>query len=97
VPKVEKIQGLNLPGTPRATSACRGIPFYIHTNIHTKYNKGLYLPQANLAIYQKGVHYSGVKIFNNLPSDIRSALGNTRRFKNLIKHHSLLSQFGRIL
>jgi hypothetical protein len=26
VPKVEKIQGLNLPGTPRATSACRGIP-----------------------------------------------------------------------
>jgi hypothetical protein len=25
VPKVEKIRGLNLPGTPRATSACRGI------------------------------------------------------------------------
>jgi len=24
--KVEKIQGLNLPGTPGATSACRGIP-----------------------------------------------------------------------
>ena len=28
VPKVEKIQGLNLPGTPRATSACRGIPIF---------------------------------------------------------------------
>ena len=26
VPKVEKIRGLTLPGTPRATSACRGIP-----------------------------------------------------------------------
>ena len=26
VPNVEKIPGLNLPGTPRATSACRGIP-----------------------------------------------------------------------
>ena len=26
VPKVEKIRGLNLPGTPRATSVCRGIP-----------------------------------------------------------------------
>ena len=26
VPKVEKIQGLNLPGTPRATSACCGTP-----------------------------------------------------------------------
>ena len=28
-PKVEKIRGLNLPGTPRATSACHGIPFNI--------------------------------------------------------------------
>ena len=26
VPKVEKIRDLNLPGTPRATSACRGVP-----------------------------------------------------------------------
>ena len=26
VPKVKKIWGLNLPGTPTATSACRGIP-----------------------------------------------------------------------
>ena len=25
-PNVEMIRGLNLPGTPRATSACRGIP-----------------------------------------------------------------------
>ena len=31
VPNVVMIRGLNLPGTPRATSACRGIPllFYI--------------------------------------------------------------------
>ena len=29
VPKVEKIRGLNLPGTPRATSACRGIPLLL--------------------------------------------------------------------
>ena len=25
MPKIEKIRGLNLPGTPRATSACCGI------------------------------------------------------------------------
>ena len=29
VPKVEKIRGFNLPGTPRATSACRGIPLLL--------------------------------------------------------------------
>jgi hypothetical protein len=26
VPKVEKIRGLNLPGTPKTTSTCRGRP-----------------------------------------------------------------------
>jgi hypothetical protein len=30
VPTVEKIRGLNLPGTPRATSVCRGIPLQLH-------------------------------------------------------------------
>jgi len=34
VPKVEKIRGLNLPGTLRATSACRGISLlYFYTTI----------------------------------------------------------------
>jgi hypothetical protein len=34
VPNVEMIRGLNLPGTPRATSACRGTPLlYLHFNV----------------------------------------------------------------
>jgi hypothetical protein len=33
VPKVEKIRGLNLPGTPWATSACRGIPLLLHYHL----------------------------------------------------------------
>jgi len=31
VPNVEMIRGLNLPGTPRATSACRGTPLLYFT------------------------------------------------------------------
>ena len=31
MPNVEKIRGLNLPGTPRATSACRGMPLLFFT------------------------------------------------------------------
>jgi len=54
--------------------------------IYTRHNKDLYFPQANLATYQKEVHYSGVKIFSNLPSDIKSASGKTKRFKNLLIH-----------
>ena len=33
MPKVEMIRGLNLPGTPRATSACRGIPLLLLTTL----------------------------------------------------------------
>jgi hypothetical protein len=57
-------------------------------SIYTRHNKDLYLPQGNLAVYQIGVQYSGVNIFNNLPSDIKSASGNTKRLKNLPKHFS---------
>jgi len=54
--------------------------------IYTRHNKDLYLPHGNLAIYQTGVQYSGVNIFNNLPSDIKSTSGNAKRLKNLLKH-----------
>ena len=43
VPKVEKIQGLNLPGTPRATSACRGTPLLYFIHIFTSYRGSLYV------------------------------------------------------
>ena len=35
VPKVEKSRGLNLPGTPRATLVCRGIPLFFYTIYYT--------------------------------------------------------------
>jgi hypothetical protein len=41
----------------------------------------LYLPQANLTIYQKGVHYAGIKIFNKLPIEIKNTSNNLKRFK----------------
>jgi hypothetical protein len=40
----------------------------------------LYLPQANLTIYQKGVYYVGIIIFNKLPIEIKNTANN---FKNL--------------
>ena len=36
-------------------------------SIHTGHSSDLHLPQTNLAVYQKGVYYSGGKIFNNNP------------------------------
>jgi len=33
-------------------------------NLDTRQRNNLYLPQANLTIYQKGDYYSGIEIFN---------------------------------
>jgi len=49
--------------------------------INTRQNSNLYQPQVNLTLYQKGVYYSGVKIFNNLPPNIRNLFSDIKRFK----------------
>jgi len=54
-------------------------------NIDTRQRNNLYLPQAKLTIYQKGAHYSGIKIFNNLTLEIKIAAGNQKKFKIALK------------
>jgi hypothetical protein len=43
------------------------------------------MAQANLSVYQKGAYYSGVKIFNKLPSNIKNVNGNITKFKTTLK------------
>ena len=49
-------------------------------NIDTRQRNNLYLPQANLTIYQKGAYYSRIKIFNNLPLEIKIVADNRKEF-----------------
>ena len=51
----------------------------------TRQRNNLYLPQANLTVYQKGAYYSGIKIFNNLLLEIKNAAGNQKKFKIALK------------
>jgi hypothetical protein len=51
-------------------------------NLDTRQRNNLYLPQANLTIYQKGAYYSGIKIFNNLPLEIKNVASNQKKFLN---------------
>jgi hypothetical protein len=51
------------------------------------------LAQANLTIYQKGAHYSGIKIFNNLPLEIKHVAGNQKMFKIALKQFSYTHSF----
>ena len=40
-------------------------------SVHTRFKNNLHQPIANLTKFKKGVYYSGNKIFNNLPDDIK--------------------------
>jgi hypothetical protein len=37
-------------------------------------------------VYQKGVYYAGIKIFNNLPMEIKSISENLKRFKTVLRY-----------
>ena len=50
-------------------------------NLDTRQRNNLYLPQANLTIYQNGAYYLGIKIFNNLPLEMKNIGDNKNKFK----------------
>jgi len=54
-------------------------------NINTRHTSNLHLPRAHLSIYQKGIYYPGIKIFNSLPRDIKTYVDNSRSFKEAEK------------
>ena len=64
----------------------------IHS-FHTRHKTNLHQPIANLTKYQKGVYYSGVKIFNNLPKEIKDLTNQTAPFRNSLKRFLLLNCF----
>jgi len=46
-----------------------------------------------LAVYQKGVYYSGIKIYNHLPTAIKDLSGDKNKFKLALKRYLLLNSF----
>ena len=50
-----------------------------------RHNLDLHLPPIYLSVVQRGVLYSGCKIFNNLPLYIKSQVGNSEHFTNMAK------------
>jgi hypothetical protein len=55
-------------------------------NIETRQSNNLYIPRENLFIYQEGDYYSGTKIFNKLPSNIKNINGNIAKLKTTLKN-----------
>jgi hypothetical protein len=62
--------------------------FILYTENPTKYTKqfsNFYQPISNFTIYQRGVHYMGIKIFNNLPPCIKDISNNVGKFEFCLK------------
>lgn len=62
-------------------------------NFSTRSHNDLHLPNANLSVFQKGVYYSGVKIYNNLPTDLKQIFHDTVKFRKALKRFLLDNSF----
>jgi hypothetical protein len=64
-------------------------------SVDTRNKHNLHRPTANLSCFQKNAYYAGIKIFNNLPSDLKSLMNDKAQFKIALKRylntHSLYS------
>jgi len=55
-------------------------------SVHTRF-------KTNLHKFQKGVYYSGIKIFNNLPHNIKDLANETILFWNALKRFLFINSF----
>jgi hypothetical protein len=54
-------------------------------DINARYNYDLHLPSTNLTLVQKGVLYSGGRIYNHLPINTKILSNDAKRFKSTLK------------
>jgi len=54
-------------------------------HINTRQHANFHQLSMNVAKYQKGVYYLGVKVFNALPSDIKTEFNNPKKFKVVLQ------------
>jgi hypothetical protein len=54
-------------------------------NINTRTKSNLHQPISNLSTYQKGTYYSGIKVFNSLPTQMKDLSHNRNKFKTALK------------
>jgi hypothetical protein len=62
-------------------------------NVNTKTKSNLHRPIPNLSTYQKGRYYSGIKVLNSLPSQIKDLFHNRHQFKRALKNFLYFHSF----
>ena len=64
----------------------------IHS-INTWFNMNLHPPTCNLIVFQKGVYFSGIKLFNHLPSHIKGLSNEITLYTLALKRFLHLHSF----
>jgi hypothetical protein len=54
-------------------------------NVNTRNNLNFHYPEARLSVYQKGAHYTGIKLFNGLPDSLKQMLHDPQQFQTALK------------
>jgi hypothetical protein len=62
-------------------------------SVTTRNKHHLHRPVANLTGFQKDTYYSGVKIFNDLPSSLKSLMNEKAEFKEALKRYLNILSF----
>ena len=68
-------------------------PNGVYHNCNTRQKNDLHLPHVSLTMYQRGVFYSSIRVFNALPSPIKDISGNPKKFKVVLQHYLLTHSF----
>jgi hypothetical protein len=62
-------------------------------NIDTRFSSDLHTPIANLTTSQKGPLYSGIKVFNRLPTSIKRTSHDINKFRSTLKSFLVINSF----
>jgi hypothetical protein len=56
-------------------------------NIQTRQGDNLHLPSCSLTLYQNGAYFTGIKIFNKLPSELKQLVNFPKKFKRTLRRY----------
>jgi hypothetical protein len=68
-------------------------PNNVYYDSNTRHRNDLHLPQATLAMYQRGVYYSGIKVVNGLPSALKDISSKPNKFKTALRKFLQMRSF----
>jgi hypothetical protein len=72
----------------------KGFPTNAHVHsLDTRNKNQFYLTTVSWACIQRGVLYSGIRIFNSLPSNIQSHRNDRKRYKNKLYRYLITHSF----